>query len=67
MKAALAVKICSREKRKENRSSELEEILLGYYIKLGTRNQESCVYLKIKRLRRGKQINRNFRIKSLLS
>ena len=61
------VKICSRKKGKANKSSELEEILLGYYIKLGPKSQESCVYLGIEWLRRGKQINRNFGIKSLLS
>ena len=65
--AASAVKICSRKKRKANRLSELEEILLGYYIRLGPGSQESRVYLGIKWLRRGKQINRNFGIKSFLS
>ena len=38
--AALAVKVCSRKKGKANGPSELEMILLGYYIKLGARNQE---------------------------
>ena len=47
--------------------SELEEVLLGRYIKLGPGSQDSRVYLGAKRLRRGKQINRNFGIKSLLS
>ena len=61
------VKICSRKKGKANRPSEFEEILLGYYIKLRLGSQESCVYLGIERLRRGKRINRNFGIKSLLS
>ena len=61
------VKICSRKKGKASRPSELEDVLLGYYIKLRPRSQESCVYLGIERLRRGKQIKRNFRIKSLLS
>ena len=65
--AASAVKICSRKKGKANRPSELEEILLGYYIKLGPRSQESCIYLGIERVQCGKQINRNFGIKSLLS
>ena len=51
---ALAVKICSRKKEKANGPSELEKILLGYYIRLGPRSQESRVYLRIKRLRRGK-------------
>ena len=39
-------------------------ILLGYYIRLGPGSQESRVYLGTKWLRRGKQINRNFGIKS---
>ena len=65
--AASAVKICSRKKGKANGPTKLEKILLGYYIRLGPRNQESRVYLRIKWLRRGKQINRNFRIKSFLS
>ena len=64
---ASAIKICSRKKGKANRPSKLEEILLGYYIKLRPVSQESCVYLGIEWLRRGKQINRNFGIKSLLS
>ena len=63
----LAVKICSRKKGKANGPSKLENILLGYYIRLGPRNQESRIYLEIKRLRRGKQVNRNFGIKSFLS
>ena len=41
--AALVVKVCSRKKGKTNGSSELEMILLGYYIKLRPRNQESRV------------------------
>jgi len=65
--AALAVKICSRKKGKANRPSKLENILLGYYIRLGPRSQESRVYLEMKRLRRDKRINRNFGIKSFLS
>ena len=65
--AALVVKICSRKKGKANRLSELEKILLGCYIKLRPRNQESRVYLGIKRLRHGKQVNRNFGIKLFLS
>ena len=65
--AALVVKICSRNKGKANGSSELEKILLGYYIRLRPRNQESHVYLEIKRLRHGKQKNRNVGIKSFLS
>ena len=64
---ALDIKIFSRKRGKANRPSELEEVLLGYYIKLRPRSQESCVYLGIERLRCGKRINRNFGIKSLLS
>ena len=63
--AASAVKICSRKKGKANGPSELKKILLGYYyIRLKPGSQESRVYLETKRLRRGKQINRNFGIKS---
>ena len=65
--AASAVKICSRKKGRANRPSESEKILLGYYIKFRPGNQESRVYLGTKWLRRGKQINRNFGIKSFLS
>ena len=65
--AALVVKIYLRKKGKANGLSELEKILLGYYIRLGSGSQESRVYLGTKRLRRGKQINRNFGIKSFLS
>ena len=45
--AALVVEACSRKKGKVNRPSELEMILLGYYIKFGPRNQESRVYFRI--------------------
>ena len=62
--AASAVKICSRKKGKANEPSELEKILLGYYVRLVPESQESHVYLGTKRLRCGKQINRNFGIKS---
>ena len=65
--AASAVKICSRKKGKANGPSELKMILLGYYIRLRLGSQESRVYLRTKRLRRGKQVNRNFGIKSFLS
>ena len=58
--AASAVKSFSRKKEKANGPSELEMILLGYYIRLRPRSQESHIYLRIKWLRRGKQINRNF-------
>ena len=61
--AASAVKICSRKKVKASGLSELEKILLGYYIKLEPGSQESRVYLKTKRLRHGKRINKNFEIK----
>ena len=36
---ALVVKICSRKKGKANGPSELEKILLGYYIRLRPRSQ----------------------------
>ena len=64
---ASPVEICSRKKEKANRPSESKKILLGHYTRLGPRSQEPRVYLRAKRLRRGKQINRNFGIKSLLS
>ena len=64
---ASAIMICSRKKGKANGPSELEKILLGYYIRLRLRSQESRVYLGIKWLRRDKQINGNFGIKSFLS
>ena len=47
MMTALAVKVCSRKKGKVSRSSELEMILLGYYIEFGPRSQEPCVYFGI--------------------
>ena len=65
--AASAVKICSRKKGKVNGPSKLEKILLGYYIRLRLGSQESRLYLRIKWLRRGKQVNRNFGIKLFLS
>ena len=49
---------------KANRPSKLEKMLLGYYIRLGPRSQESRVYLGTKRLRCSKHINRNFGTKS---
>ena len=61
------IKICSRKREKAKRPSELEEVLLGYYIKLRPGSQELCVYLGIEQLRCGKRINRNFGIKSVLS
>ena len=65
--AASAIKICLRKKGKANRPSQSKNILLGHYIRLGLGSQELRVYLGAKRLRRDKQINRNFRIKSFLS
>ena len=65
--AVSSVEICSRKKGKANRPSESKKILLGHYIRLGPGSQESRIYLGAKRLRHGKQINRNFGIKSLLS
>ena len=62
--AASAVKICSRKKGKAKGPSELEKLLLGYYIRLGPGSQESRVYLETKWLRCGKHINWNFGIKS---
>ena len=44
MVAALAIEVCSRKKGKVSRPSELEMILLGYYIDFGPRSQEPCVY-----------------------
>ena len=42
--AALTIEVCSRKKRKVSRPSELEMILLGYYIEFGPRDQEPCIY-----------------------
>ena len=64
---ASVVEVGLRKKEKTKRSSESEEMLLGWYIRLGPGSQESCIYLGIERLRCGKRINRNFGIKSLLS
>ena len=44
---AFVVEACSRKKGKVNRPSELEIILLGYYIKFRPRNQESRVNFRI--------------------
>ena len=44
---ALVVEAFSRKKGKVNRPSELETILLGYYIKFKVRNQESLVHFGI--------------------
>ena len=48
--AALAVKIYLRKKGKANKPSELEKILLGYYIRLGLGSQESHIYLETEQL-----------------
>ena len=42
--AALTVEVCSRKKGKVSRSSELDMILLGYYIEFGSIDQEPCIY-----------------------
>ena len=65
--AVSAVRICSRKKGKANGPSELEKVLLGYYIKLRPGSQKSRLYLETKKLRCGKQINGNFGIKLFLS
>ena len=54
---ASTVKVGSRKKEKANGPSGLEKILSGCYIKLGSRSQESCVYLEIERLWCGKSIS----------
>ena len=64
---ALVFEACSRKKRKANRLNELEMILLEYYIKFRSRNQESRIYFRINGLRHGEQVNRKFRIKPFLS
>ena len=64
---ASAIEIYSKKKGEANRPSESERVLLGHYKRLGPKSQDSRVYLGAKRLRRGKRVNRNFRIKSLLS
>ena len=61
---ASVVEICSRKKGKANRPSESKKILLGHYVRFSPGSQDSRVYLGAKRLRHGKRINRNFRIKS---
>ena len=64
---ALAVKVCPRKRKRGKGLSELEEVLLGHYIRLGPESHDSRAYLGAKRLWRGKRINKNFGIKSLLS
>ena len=61
---ASTVKVSSRKNEKAKGPRESEKILLGYYIKLGPGSQESCVYLGIEQLRRGKPMDWNFGIKS---
>ena len=41
---ALIVEVYSRKKGKVSRLSDLEMILLGYYIEFGLRDQEPCIY-----------------------
>ena len=65
--AVAAVKICLKKKGKARQPSELEKILLGYYIRLGPGSQESHVYLRTKWLRHDKWIDKNFGIKLFLS
>ena len=64
---ASAVKVGLRRKERANRLNESEKILLGHYVRFGPGSQDSRVYLRANWLRHGKQINRNFGIKSLLS
>ena len=40
----MTVEVCSRKNKKVNRPSELEMILLGYYIEFDLRDQEPRVY-----------------------
>ena len=65
--AALAVRICSRKKGKANGPSELEMILLGYYIKFGPGISRVTRISRNEWLRHGEQVNRNFGIKSFLA
>ena len=67
MVAALVVEARSKEKGKVNGPSELEMILLGYYIKFRPRISGVTCTFQNKRLRHGEQVNRNFGIKSFLS
>ena len=61
---ASAVKVGLRKKEKANRPSRLQKILLGCYIKLGPKSQETCVYIGIAQFWHGKPMNWNFGIKS---
>ena len=54
---ASAVKVGLRKKEKANRPSRLQKIMLGCYIKLGPKNQEMCVYLRIVQLWHGEPMN----------
>ena len=67
MAVALVVEARLKNKGKANGPNESEMILLGYYIKFGPRISGVTCLFRNKRLRHGKQINRNFGIKSFLS
>ena len=58
-----AVGVGSRKEEKAKRPSASKGILLRCYMRLRPESQELCVYLEIERLRRGKLISWNFRIK----
>ena len=45
--AALAVEVSSTKKGEVSKPSELEMILLGYYIEFGPRSQGPCVYFEM--------------------
>ena len=64
--AALVVEARSK-KGKANGPSELEMILLGYYLKFGPRILGVTHIFRNKQLRHGEQVIRNFGIKSFLS
>ena len=65
--AASVVEARSKKKGKVNGPNESEVILLGYCIKFGPRISRVTRIFRNKWLRRGEQVNRNFRIKSFLS
>ena len=54
---ASAIGVGSRKEEKAKRRSASQEILLRCYMRLRPGSQELCVYLEIKRLRRGKPIS----------
>ena len=64
---ASAVEICSRKKRKANRSSEFGNDTVGILYKTRTEKSGVMRMSRNKWLRHGEQINRNFGIKSFLS